>query len=316
MNIIHNFDIQSRFTMVPNQIVEDSRLSWGARGLALRILGMRQGVKISESTLLESAPSGRDALRTLIRELESVGYLKRTRERRSDGTLGGSCYVMHLAPMTDYPTQVEPTQVSPTTPYNTNSYINTIKPPIVPHSNEVVCVTEPLRADALADYDELGTESLIKPEPGNQQNLEKTNPIVQASSTNAAQEPQNAPVSDFDTFWALVPRRVGKRAAERAWRTVERRGESLEAIGGMRAYAQAYAQSGVDLKYIPHPSTWLNRRGWEDDLAAVFPSQRPQMTEWEQKASQMGYDLSELKNPPQIAAQRRATDQEEITQWS
>lgn len=302
--------------MVPNQIVEDYRLSWGARGLALRILGMRQGVKISESTLLESAPSGRDALRTLIRELESVGYLKRTRERRSDGTLGGSCYVMHLAPMTDYPTQVEPTQVFPPTPYNTISNINTINPPIVPHSDEVAHITEPLRADALADYDELGTESLIKPEPGNQQNLEKTNPIVHASNTNAAQEPQNAPVSDFDTFWALVPRRVGKRSAERAWRAVERRGESLEAIDGMRAYAQAYAQSGVDLKYIPHPSTWLNRRGWEDDLAAVFPSQRPQMTEWEQKATQMGYDLSGIKNTQQIAAQRRATDREAITQWS
>lgn len=316
MNIVHDFNIQSRFTMIPNQIVEDSRLSWGARGLALRILGMRQGVKISESALLESAPSGRDALRTLIRELESVGYLKRARERRSDGTLGGSCYVMHLAPMTEYPTQVEPTQVSPPSPYNTISYINTTSPPIVPHPDEVAHITEPLRADALAEYDELGTESLIKPEPSAQQNLQKTNLIVQTSSANTDQKPQGAPVSDFDTFWALVPRRVGKRAAERAWRTVERRGESLEAIDGMRAYAQAYAQSGVDLKYIPHPSTWLNRRGWEDDLAAVFPSQRPQVTEWEQKANQMGYDLSALKNTPQIAAQCRAMNQEAITQWS
>lgn len=316
MNIIHDFNIQSRFTMVPNQIVEDSRLSWGARGLALRILGVRQGVKISESTLLESAPSGRDALRTLIRELESFGYLKRTRQRRSDGTLGGSCYVMHLAPMTEYPTQVEPTQAEPLTPYNTISYINTNLPPIVPHSNEVACVTEPLRTDALADHDELGTESLIKPEPSTRQNIEKINPITQTLNTNAAQQPQDAPVSDFDAFWALAPRRVGKRAAERAWRAVERRGESLEAIDGMRAYAQAYAQSGVDLKYIPHPSTWLNRRGWEDDLSAVFPSQGPQMTEWEQKATQMGYDLSGLKNTPQITAQRRAMNQEAITQWN
>mgnify|MGYP006932608314 CR=1 FL=1 len=316
MNIIHHFDYQHSFTMVPNQIVEDSRLSWGARGLALRILGMRQGVKISESALLDSSPSGRDALRTLIRELESIGYLERTRERNSNGTLGGSCYVMHLAPMTDFPTQAEPMQVFPLTPYNTKVINNTNLPPTVPHGDEVACATEPLRADALADYDDLGTEAILKIRPGIQQDWRKADEVVLASNANTSQKPQSAPVSNFDTFWALVPRRVGKKAAERAWRAVERRGESQEAIDGMRAYARAFTQSGTDLKYVPHPSTWLNRRGWEDDLEAVFPSQKPQMTEWEQKAAQMGYDLSALKNTPQIAAQRFEENRKEITQWS
>lgn len=316
MNIIHNFKYQHSFTIVPNQIVEDTRLSWGARGLALRILGMRQGVKISESTLLNSAPSGRDALRTLIRELESIGYLERTRERNSNGTLGGSCYVMHLAPMTDFPTQAEPTQVFPLTPYNTKVINNTNLPPIVPHGDDVACATEPLRADAIADYDKLGTEAILKISSDTQQNWRKADEVVQVSNTNTTQKPQKASLSDFDTFWALVPRRVGKKAAGRAWRAVERRGESAEAIEGMRAYAAAFAQSGTELKYVPHPSTWLNRRGWEDDLEAVFPSRKPQMTEWEQKAAQMGYDLSTVKNSPQIAAQRFEENRKEITQWN
>jgi len=302
--------------MVPNQIVEDTRLSWGARGLALRILGMRQGVKISESELLDSAPSGRDALRTLIRELESIGYLERTRERNSNGTLGGSCYVMHLAPMTDFPTQAEPTQVFSLTPYNTKVINNTNLPPIVPRDAEVAQVTEPIRADALADYDDLGTEAIVKIKPDTQQHWRKADEVVQVSNASIHQKPQNAPLSDFDTFWALVPRRVGKKAAERAWRDVERRGESQEAIDGMRAYAEAFAQSGTELKYVPHPSTWLNRRGWEDGLEAVFPSRKPQMTEWEQKAAQMGYDMSALKNAPQIAAQRFEENRKEIAQWN
>ena len=316
MNIIHHFDYQHSFTMVPNQIVEDNRLSWGARGLALRILGMRQGVKISESALLDSAPSGRDALRTLIRELESIGYLKRTRERNSNGTLGGSCYVMHLAPMTDFPTQAEPTQVFPLTPYNTKVINNTNLPPIVPRNAEVAQVTEPLRADALTVCDELGTDSILEIKPDTQQHWRKSNQVVQVSNANTSQKPQNAPLSDFEVFWALVPRRVGKKAAERAWRAVECRGESFEAIEGMRAYAAAFAQSGTELKYVPHPSTWLNRRGWEDDLGAVFPPQRPQMTEWEQKAAQMGLRLSALKNSPQIDAQRFEENRKEITQWN
>ena len=199
---------------------------------------------------------------------------------------------------------VAPSTVSEHTPLNTKVINNTNLPPIVPHDAEVAQVTEPLRADALTDCDELGTDSILKIKPDTQQHWRKSNQVVQVSSANTSQEPQNAPLSDFDTFWALVPRRVGKKAAERAWRAVERRGESQEAIEGMRAYAAAFAQSGTELKYVPHPSTWLNRRGWEDDLEAVFPSQKPRMTEWEQKAAQMGYDLSALKNAPQIAAQR------------
>lgn len=252
---------------------------------------------------------GRNGVKSLIDELRELGYLEISQSRES-GKFGTSIMVAklpsvsHSEPLTGLPSTVEPSTVSMHTPLNTKVINNTNLPPIVPHSDDVAQVTEPLRADALADYDKLGTEAILKIKPDTQQYWRKATEVVQASNANTPQKPQNAPLSDFDTFWALVPRRVGKKAAERAWRAVERRGESQEAIDGMRAYARAFAQSGTELKYIPHPSTWLNRRGWEDDLAAVFPSQKPQMTEWEQKAAQMGYDLSALKNAPQIAAQR------------
>ena len=180
----------------------------------------------------------------------------------------------------------------------------------------MACATETLRAGALTDCDELGTEAILEIKPDTRQHWRKATEVVQVSNANAPQKPQNAPLSGFDMFWALVPRRVGKKAAERAWRAVERRGESQDAIDGMRAYAAAFAQGGTELKYVPHPSTWLNRRGWEDDLEAVFPSRRAQMTEWEQKAAQMGYDLSALKNATQIAAQRFEENRKEITQWN
>ena len=264
---------------------------------------------------------GRNGVKSLIDELRTLGYLE-VSQSREGGKFGASIMiaklpgVSHSEPLTGLPSTVQPSTVSMHTPLNTKVINNTNLPPIVPHGVEVVQVTESLRADALTDYDDLGTEAIVKLKPDTQQNWRKVDEVVKVSNANTPQEPQNASLSDFEVFWALVPRRVGKKAAERAWRAVERRGESVEAIEGMRAYAAAFAQSGTELKYVPHPSTWLNRRGWEDDLEAVFPSRKPQMTEWEQKAAQMGYDLSALKNAPQIGAQRFEENRKEITQWN
>lgn len=321
MNIIHHFDYQHSFTMVPNQILRDSRLSWGARGLMSFIISQKPGYSLSRQELIEASPMGRMGVKSLIDELQEFGYLEISQSREG-GKFGSSIMVAklpgvsHSEPLSGLPTAVEPSTVSLHTPLNTKVINNTNLPHIVPHDAEVAQVTEPLRADALTDCNELGTESIFEIDPNTRQHWRKATDVVQVSNANAPQKPQNAPLSDFDMFWALVPRRVGKKAAERAWRAVERRGESQEAIDGMRAYAQAFAQSGTELKYVPHPSTWLNRRGWDDDLQAVFPSQEPQMTEWEQKAAQMGYDLSALKSAPQIAAQRFEENRKEITQWN
>lgn len=321
MNIIHHFEFQHSFTMIPNQILRDSRLSWGARGLMAFIVSQKSGYSLSRAELVEASPMGRDGVKSLLDELQEFGYLE-VSQSREGGKFGASVMVAklptvsHSEPLTGSPLTAQPSTVSPLTPLNT--IVNNINyiPPIVPHRAEVVSVTEPLRADALADYDDLGTEAILKIEPDTRQHWRKADEVVQVSNANTHQKPSNAPLSDFETFWALVPRRVGKKAAERAWRAVERRGEAFEAIEGMRAYAAAFTQSGTELKYVPHPSTWLNRRGWEDDLEAVFPSQKPQMTEWEQKAAQMGYDLSALKKAPQIAAQRFEENRKEIAQWS
>ena len=303
MNIIHHFDYQHSFTMIPNQILCDSRLSWGARGLMAFIVNQKSGYSLSRDELIDASPMGRMGVKSLIDELQELGYLEISQSREG-GKFGSSIMVAklpgvsHSEPLSGLPTAVEPSTVSMHTPLNTKVINNTNLPPIVPHDAEVAHVTEPLRAGALTDCDELGTYSILEIKPDTQQHWRKAAEVVQVSNANTPQKPQNASLSDFKVFWALVPRRVGKKAAERAWRAVERRGESVEAIEGMRAYAAAFAQSGTELKYVPHPSTWLNRRGWEDDLEAVFPSQKPQMTEWEQKAAQMGYDLSALKKRP------------------
>jgi hypothetical protein len=68
----------------------------------------------------------------------------------------------------------------------------------------------------------------------------------------------------FEKFWSAYPRRVCRRDAERAWAKLKPPlGKVLAALKAWRN-SPAWLQDGG--RYIPHPATWLNRGGWEDEL--------------------------------------------------
>ena len=71
-------------------------------------------------------------------------------------------------------------------------------------------------------------------------------------------------LGDFDSFWKAYPRKVGKEAARKAYVKALRsasHGEVMEGVENLRL-----AVAGKDPQYTPHPSTWLNRGGWEDEM--------------------------------------------------
>lgn len=68
----------------------------------------------------------------------------------------------------------------------------------------------------------------------------------------------------FAEFWSLYPRHVGKAAALKAWKraaTSERIKDEI--MAGLRA--QLRTMITMDKCFIPHASTWLNGKRWEDD---------------------------------------------------
>lgn len=74
----------------------------------------------------------------------------------------------------------------------------------------------------------------------------------------------------FDRFWAAYPRRVARVKAEAVWDRL-RPGPALES----RILAAVARQSKCDQwvkdggQFIPHPTTWLNQRRWEDEPPMV-----------------------------------------------
>jgi hypothetical protein len=70
----------------------------------------------------------------------------------------------------------------------------------------------------------------------------------------------------FPEFWKAYPRKVGKESARKAWRKVKPSAAVqaiiLQAIATQKRTEQWQKNAG---QYIPHPSTWLNDRRWEDE---------------------------------------------------
>lgn len=77
---------KEKFTVVSNAALEDTRLSFRAKGILVFILSKPDRWQVSERHLAEQGPDGRSAVASALTELEEAGYLRRTRSREADGT--------------------------------------------------------------------------------------------------------------------------------------------------------------------------------------------------------------------------------------
>ena len=87
------------------------------------------------------------------------------------------------------------------------------------------------------------------------------------SSSTASPSPPRY-TDDFESWWKLYPRRVGKGAAAKAYAKIDIDHSRLEDI--TRRYAESVADT--EPRFIPHPATWLNERRFDDDTLAPAPT--------------------------------------------
>ncbi|WP_454676478.1 hypothetical protein [Achromobacter marplatensis] len=85
---------------------------------------------------------------------------------------------------------------------------------------------------------------------------------------NSARSPRAA--QDFADFWAIFPRRVGKRDAEKAWAKL-RPQDRAAAIEAMPKHVEYWNACGREREHIPHPATWLNGARWDDEIELPKP---------------------------------------------
>lgn len=85
-------------------------------------------------------------------------------------------------------------------------------------------------------------------------------------------EPHNYLREHFQKFYSVYPRRVGKESAKRAFEKAVRRVEPEVIVAA--AERMAMDPNLPEKQFIPHPATWLNRDGWEDEPFPVRKSEK------------------------------------------
>lgn len=77
-------------------------------------------------------------------------------------------------------------------------------------------------------------------------------------------------VDRFSEFWTAYPRKVAKPEALKAWIKIKPDDDTFAAImAGLAAAKASRDWTKDDGQFIPHPTTWLNQRRWEDQLEAA-----------------------------------------------
>jgi 2'-5' RNA ligase len=122
-------------------------------------------------------------------------------------------------------------------------------------------------------------------------------------------------LDDFNTFWALYPKKVAKADARKAWlQTKDIRPELTNLLNAVKAACKTEAWMKDGGKYIPHPATWLRGERWDDELEVKLPNvvnEKPwheTATGIELKGKELGLDPSQFESFPhfKVAVMRAA----------
>ena len=83
------------YTTIPGNITHDKDLDLKSRGMLLTLLSLPDSWNFSEIGLVKIFNNeGRSSIRTALKKLQELGYLKRTRNRGVNGTLGDADYTV------------------------------------------------------------------------------------------------------------------------------------------------------------------------------------------------------------------------------
>ncbi|MFA7087291.1 MAG: hypothetical protein WC145_11550, partial [Aliarcobacter sp.] len=92
----------------------------------------------------------------------------------------------------------------------------------------------------------------------------KDKDLVESDATKTSKVTQS---DQFDQFWAIYPRKVGKQAVFKIWTKLnpdkDLFGKILQAVEKHKQSEQWTKDNG---QFIPNPSTWLNQGRWDDEL--------------------------------------------------
>lgn len=133
------------------------------------------------------------------------------------------------------------------------------------------------QSQSLSETEPLETISL------NGSAVEPVSSIGDTKPSRAPARPRIGTDADFNAFWDIYPRRVGKGAARAAFfKALPLLADEMELveeaaarymIQAVEKYANRPDTRALEPKFVPHPVTWLNQRRYIDELERIREEQ-------------------------------------------
>ena len=122
------------------------------------------------------------------------------------------------------------------------------------------------------DTDDKSTQSKVK-ESKVKKNTKPSRPTDEKKGKkDESKDDKPKPLTEqrFDEFWALYPKKVGKKVAFTSWKKAkvnkELHEKIIKAVTMAKNTEQWQRENG---RFIPNPSTWLNQGRWDDEYEEV-----------------------------------------------
>lgn len=101
------------------------------------------------------------------------------------------------------------------------------------------------------------------------QNPPLLNPPLIPISADAPEPTPEPPPDSFAAWYARYPRKVGRAAAEKAYRRALKTTTPEVLDDGLTRFLAEIERKKTSPEYIKHPATWLNGACWDDEYAEV-----------------------------------------------
>lgn len=130
-HVIVRRKLRSNFTVLDNAVISDCRLSWKALGLLTYLLHLPPNFRLRLKHLAAQRPTGRDATRSGLRELQQVGYLSIKIERHPSGMFSSTTWHVTDVPNSDALDELTPESENPNADMPNSEKPDTKKPKLI-----------------------------------------------------------------------------------------------------------------------------------------------------------------------------------------
>lgn len=108
---------RNRYLVLDQRIVDDTRLSWAARGMLAYLLSRPDNWEVRVKDLQRRGNLGRDGTYKLISDLRSTGYVEFQQARDARGCIRGGSYIVREIPNPPHPESPDTDVPEPAAPY-------------------------------------------------------------------------------------------------------------------------------------------------------------------------------------------------------